>query len=83
MELRARIHDLFESYLIVGNPLTGGGFFHTGVRRRKYKLGQTNFVLTEGILLRLTEFILPPPHPSVKETPPRGGVYLFRRDPNL
>jgi hypothetical protein len=25
--------------LIVGN--VGGGFFHTGVRRRKYKLGQT------------------------------------------
>ncbi len=27
--------------LIVGNPPTGGGFFHTGVRRRKYKLSQT------------------------------------------
>ena len=22
----------------------------------------------------MPEFILPPPHPSVKETPPRGGV---------
>jgi len=26
------------------------------------------------VLLRLTEFILPPPHPSVKEMYPRGAI---------
>ena len=42
----------------------GVDFFHTGVRRRKYKLG------LPADLLRLTEFILPPPHSSVKEIHP-------------
>ncbi len=46
----------------------GVDFFHTGVRRRKYKLG------LPADLLRLTEFILPPPHPSVKEIHPRGVI---------
>ncbi len=37
------------------------------------KLGQTSNNPT-AILLRLPEFILPPPHPSVKERLPRGGL---------
>ncbi len=30
------------------------------------------------VLLRLTEFILPPPHPSVKEMYPRGAFPTIR-----
>ena len=30
-------------------------------------------ICRRGLLLRLTEFILPPPHPSVKEMYPRGA----------
>ena len=33
-----------------------------------------NVVTPWGLLLRLTEFILPPPHPSVKEMDPRGAI---------
>ncbi len=29
-------------------------------------------------MLRLTEFMLPPPHPSVKETPPRVTLERIR-----
>ena len=32
-----------------------------------------------GLLLRLIEFILPPPHPSVKEIHPRGGIPTIKR----
>ena len=33
-----------------------------------------NVLTPWGLLLRLTEFILPPPHPSVKEMDPRGAI---------
>ena len=37
-----------------------------------HKTAMVGNVLTPGgLLLRLTEFILPPPHPSVKESDPR------------
>ena len=40
-----------------------------------HKTAMFGNVLTPwGLLLRLTEFILPPPHPSVKEMYPRGGI---------
>ena len=32
-----------------------------------------NVLTSWGLLLRLTEFILPPPHPSVKEMYPGGA----------
>jgi len=45
------------------------GFLHT------HKTAMVGNVLTPGgLLLRLTEFILPPPHPSVKEMDPRGAI---------
>jgi hypothetical protein len=52
---------------------------HKGVAIYWYKKDPTPGAETsqrppsEGLLLRLTEFILPPPHPSVKELPPQGG----------
>jgi hypothetical protein len=33
------------------------------------------------VLLRLAEFILPPPHPSVKEMDPRGAISYDQREP--
>jgi hypothetical protein len=45
-----------------------------------HKTAMFGNVLTPwGLLLRLTEFILPPPHPSVKEMYPRGGIYQCER----
>ena len=35
------------------------------------------------VLLRLTEFILPPPHPSVKERLPRGGLSYDQIHPRV
>ena len=57
----------------VPSLLRGGlniwGFLHT------HKTAMVGNVLTPGgLLLRLTEFILPPPHPSVKEMDPRGAI---------
>ncbi len=52
---------------------------HKGVAIYWYKKDPTPEAKTsqrppsEGLLLRVTEFILPPPHPSVKELPPQGG----------
>jgi hypothetical protein len=52
---------------------------HKGVAIYWYKKDPTPGAETsqrppsERLLLRLTEFILPPPHPSVKELPPQGG----------
>jgi hypothetical protein len=43
----------------------GGGSINSGKRRNN----------PTAILLRLPEFILPPPHPSVKERLPRGLSY--------
>jgi hypothetical protein len=42
-----------------------GGGSKNSVKRSKYD---------RRVLLRLTEFILPPPHPSVKEMYPRGAI---------
>ena len=45
------------------------GFLHT------HKTAMVGNVLTPGgLLLRLTEFILPPPHPSLKEMYPRVDI---------
>ena len=110
---------LGELNVIVWNPPWGGGFFQTGVRRRKYKLGSTKqrrwfpfvfracsgrnswyklqpktrkptcpkkdvnqFVPAISSLLRWAEFIFPPPHPRLKESPPQGAnshyqIYSF------
>ena len=60
--------DLFVSLLREAD-CTLWGFLQT------HKTAMVGNVLTPGgLLLRLTEFILPPPHPSVKEMDPRGAI---------
>jgi hypothetical protein len=62
-----------------GTKKIGKSRDHKGVAIYWYKKDPTPGAETsqrppsEGLLLRLTEFILPPPHPSVKELPPQGG----------
>ena len=64
-----RVRTLLFSLLRRGG-LNIWGFLHT------HKTAMVGNVLTPGgLLLRLTEFILPPPHPSVKESDPRADSY--------
>ena len=44
---------------------------------RKHKLGQTK----QKKLLRLTRFMFPPPHPSLKEAPPQGVLSYDQTHP--
>ena len=59
--------------LYVGTPPLGGGSFRLGSGGGNINRGKgSNFL--GGLLLRLPLFIFPPPHPSLKETPPQGRV---------
>jgi hypothetical protein len=59
--------------LIVGNAPLGAKFFQPRVRRKKQKLGSTKHFVNYQ-LLRWADFMFPPPHPSLKQSCPQGGV---------
>ena len=66
---------IYLSILIVGIPPLGWGFFQTGVRRRKYKLGPTKQKSVPGISSLARVYISSSSPQSERMVPP-GGHFL-------
>ena len=65
----------FPENLIVGIPPLGSGFFQTGVRRRKYKLGPTKKFPVQ-IFASLARVYISSSSPQSERIPTPGGGFL-------